>query len=205
ANSRQRAKRPDSCAQPGSGPAAACRAAPTPEDAMHRDLLPFFLPALTVVGTAATAQTTVLDYRFDSASAARVVNYASNGSPAPSLGHLVAASADPLTRGHFGAGALRGGYALDTAKNFVATGWDGAFTGAFTIGFFARNRGSNSPAIETDLLGSDTFRIASGGTAGKGLAVFGWGGAPLVFDQGTELCSEPYWVHYAIVVDPTSG
>jgi hypothetical protein len=87
----------------------------------------------------------------------------------------------------------------------LATGWDGAFRGAFSLGFWVHNRGSNSPAIGTDLLGAGAFRVASGGDAGSRLTVFGWGGTPIRLDSGTSLCEGNYWSHLAVVVDPVVG
>lgn len=160
--------------------------------------------ACAALGSAVlTAQTTVVDYRFDSSGAATVVNYAGTGSPAPSLGHLLAATSRPLSYGRSGH-ALRGRLPHQRA-NVLATGWNGAFQGPFSLGFWVHNRGSNSPAVETDLLGTGAFRVASGGVAGTRLAVFGWGGPPLRLDSGDRLCDGNYWSHIALVVDPTAG
>ena len=170
---------------------------------MQQHLLPRLLAAITCT-TLASAQD-VLAYKFDSRTAPTALNFAARSGLAPAEGTArYGTSPWTWTDGRFGPAALKHSPYGGLGANYVDTGWTGALQGDATFAFWARNGLANSTAEVSGFLGRDRFSLATGGPAGGGLTLSGWGGPDLVAAFGVDLCAMPGWNHFAVVIDATA-
>jgi hypothetical protein len=159
------------------------------------------------------AQQDILHYKFDESGGTQVVNFAPAGSPAPREGTIVSSDVTAFAPGRFGLGSLRGGGTGGTAfRSHIDTGWNGTFTGSFSVACWMLQRVApagtsylfdlgNAPATQ------GSFRCFSGGVAGRGLYLRYWGGTPnpLILPYDLQTAASAAWVHVAIVVDDVGG
>ena len=142
-----------------------------------------------------SAQQDVLHYKFDENGGTNVVNYAPATSPAPREGVVVTTDTSGFAPGRFGLGALRGGGTGGTAiRSYIDSGWNGTFSGDYTVSWWMLQRNPPASAAYIFDLGNapatqGSFRMFTGGVAGRGLYMRYWGGTPnplvLTFDVQT--------------------
>ncbi len=173
-----------------------------------RKLLPTLLPiALPLLASAAVAQD-VLYYKFDETAGNRVVNYASRSGLAPHEGVITSTDTSAFAPGILGASALRGSATGGTAfHSFVDTGWNGSFSGSFSLAFFLKAR--NNPTSANYLCGntqSGSFRCFTGGAVPNNIRVTSAGTTPLNLDMNADIRTPAAtrWVHVALVVDSST-
>jgi hypothetical protein len=135
-----------------------------------------------------------------------VLNYARGPQAAPVFGTTVWPAPSPytFTDGRFGS-SLKASPYMGATGNSVHTGWNGPCQGALTLAFFLRNQLANSTGSYSPVAGQPGWSIATGGSAGAGLQLHGWGGPDLNATFATSLCSMSGWNHFAVVVDPAAG
>lgn len=157
------------------------------------------------------AQKEILYYKFDETGGTKVVNFTPPTSPAPREGTLVTTDVTGFAPGRFGAGALRGATS-SSIRSHIDSGWDGTFSGDFTIAWWMRQRTAPSGTSYVFDLGNlpssqQSFRCFTGGVASRGLYLRWWGGTPTDLTLGYDLqtAAAAVWVHVAIVVDSTAG
>jgi hypothetical protein len=160
------------------------------------------LVILALCPSALSAQNEIIYYKFDEAGGTRVINYAPATSPAAEEGNITTTDPNgPFAPGRIGLGSLRGG--PSTGQSFVESGWNGAFSGDFTVAFFAKHR--SAPPSATYLFGLDggSFRGFTAGVANRGFLVRSWGGMPadLPMTKDFQTMVMANWVHLALVVD----
>ncbi|MCA8954064.1 MAG: hypothetical protein KDE27_31440 [Planctomycetes bacterium] len=162
-----------------------------------------FLPTC-LIAAALAAQDGVVYYKFDSGDAAEVVNHASGPAAAPRFAASTFPATATYTAGRTG-GALRESGHVGVVGTWLHTGWTGGLQGSMTIAFALSNRAANTPTLYSPIAGQPSWSIATGGSAGTGLALTGAGTGDLVADFGVPLCSMNGWHHFAIVVDATAA
>ncbi|HZN40210.1 MAG TPA: LamG-like jellyroll fold domain-containing protein [Planctomycetota bacterium] len=162
-----------------------------------------FLACSLFVGTLC-AQQEIVRYAFDSTDTNAVLNYASGPLAGPKFGNTTWPVEYVYADGRFG-NALSASMYGGLSGIYVATGWQGGYQGALTIAFFLRNDIATSPNEYSPVAGQPNWSIATGGTAGAGLQLHGWGGPDLNGDFGVPVHTMPGWNHFAIVVDPVAG
>jgi hypothetical protein len=165
---------------------------------MNRLVLPLLL------ASSLAAQQEILRYTFDSTDTTRVLNYATGPGAAPRFGTTTWPESFMYTPGRFGS-AMHASSMGGLSGRYVYTGWYGPHQGALTIAFFLHNHAANSIAEYSPIAGQPGWSLASGGSAGPGLQLTGWGGPDLNGSFGVPLCSMPGWNHFAIVVDPAAS
>jgi hypothetical protein len=161
-----------------------------------------FLPVL--LASSLAAQQEIVRYTFDSTDTMNVLNYATGPGAAPRFGTASWPEFFMYTPGRTG-NALHSSTFGGASGRYVYTGWYGPHQGALTIAFFLKNYAANSVAEYSPITGQPGWSLASGGPAGPGLQLTGWGGPDLNASFGVPLCSMTGWNHFAIVVDPAAG
>jgi hypothetical protein len=162
------------------------------------------LAASLLLAAAATSQEIVY-YKFESTGGNRVVNYAAATSPAPEEGKVYANDASPfVSPGKFGIAALRGGG--PGVYHNIDTGWNGALSSSFSVGWFVKQRYAPSGANHFFAAGP-ALRCFTGGDAGRGVVLRGWGGAPadLTLNADIQTAAATGWVHLTVIVDTSAG
>ncbi|HEX6812651.1 MAG TPA: LamG-like jellyroll fold domain-containing protein [Planctomycetota bacterium] len=162
-----------------------------------------YLACSLLVGTLC-AQQEIVRYAFDSTDTNSVLNYASGPLAGPKFGNTTWPVEYVYDNGRFGS-SLKASMYGGLSGNYVHTGWQGGYQGALTIAFFLHNVNANSVSLYSPIAGQPGWSIATGGTAGAGLQLHGWGGPDLNGNFGIPVCSMPGWNHFAIVVDPAAG
>ncbi len=148
----------------------------------------------------------VLYYKFDAQGGNKVINYARSSVKGPNEGTLMgnASVAQRWAKGLYN-GALYGGETSrwKTRQNYVDTGWDGVFTGSFTVAWFMKLRGQQAGINDLSYAfsGVGPFRCFTNGIALKGLMVRGWGGKDLWLTADVQSLAAKRWVHVALVVN----
>jgi hypothetical protein len=160
--------------------------------------------ALLSLATFATAQQEIVRYTFDSTDTNQVLNYARGSQAAPEFGHVTGSMFGTYLPGRFGSSLAHSAF-VGMSGNRVETGWQGGHQGAVTIAFFLKNALANSVSQYSPVAGQPSWSVATGGSAGAGLQLTGWGGPDLNGNFATALCSMPGWNHFAVVVDPAAG
>jgi hypothetical protein len=151
----------------------------------------------------AAAQNDVLYYKFDAGGGTKVINYAAAPALAPTEGTITATNTQSFAAGRFGLASLKGAESAAT-HNFVDTGWNGAFSGSFTMAWFMKQQTPLPNTLAYYLFGGGTtFRVFTSGAAGSGLIVGGWGSSNLNLTTDIRTPAATRWVHVAIVVDAT--
>jgi hypothetical protein len=151
-----------------------------------------------------SAQQDIVRYTFDSTDTQSVINYASGPLAAPKFGTTTWPAEYSYVNGRFG-NALAASMYMGLSGKYVLTGWNGGYQGALTIAFFLRNDLATSPNEYSPVAGQPGWSIATGGSAGPGLQLHGWGGPDVNGDFGVAVHTMPGWNHFAIVVDPVAG
>lgn len=162
-------------------------------------LVSLSLLSLAAVGAAQKPRPS-LYYIFEEGAGASVLNYASESGVAPAEAKIVSTNSNAWAPGRRGKFALRG--AEPGKYNYLDTGWKGPLQGEFTIAFALKARTKHTGVSEFfSNLGS--FRAFTGGAAGKGLRVDGWGGKPAALDLKADIqtAAQNGWVHVALVID----
>jgi hypothetical protein len=162
-----------------------------------------FAASILLVGCL-SAQQDIVRYAFDSTDTESVLNYANGALAAPRFGTTTWPASMTYANGRFGS-ALAASMYMGMSGRYVHTGWNGGYQGALTIAFFLHNVIANSPTEYSPVAGQPGWSVATGGSAGAGLQLHGWGGPDLNGDFGVAVCSMPGWNHFAIVVDPVAG
>ncbi len=157
-----------------------------------------------VLASCLAAQQEIVRYTFDSTDTTNVLDYATGPGAAPRFGTTTWPEAFMYTPGRFGS-ALHSSTFGGASGRYVHTGWNGPHQGALTIAFFLHNFAANSPSLHSPIAGQPNWSIATGGSAGPGLQLSGWGGPDLNATFAVPVCSMPGWNHFAIVVDPFVG
>lgn len=160
--------------------------------------------ALLSLAAVATAQQEIVRYTFDSTDTNQVLNYAHGPQAAPSFGHVTGSVFGTYHAGRFGSSLAHSAF-VGMSGNRVETGWQGGHQGAVTIAFFLKNGLANSVSQYSPVAGQPGWSVATGGSAGAGLQLTGWGGPNLDGNFATAVCSMPGWNHFAVVVDPAAG
>lgn len=150
------------------------------------------------------AQNQIIHYTFDSTDTTQVLNYASGPQAAPSFGTTSWPAEYTYAPGRFGS-ALDASPYLGGIGNFVQTGCTCSHQGAVTISFFLFNVIASDAAGYSPVTGQPGWSIATGGSAGPGLQLVGWGGAPINGNFSTAVFQMSGWNHFAVVVDPQTG
>jgi hypothetical protein len=150
------------------------------------------------------AQQEIVHYAFDSTDTDQVLNYAGGPNAAPEFGTTSWPANDMYVPGRFG-NALQASPYVGVIGRSVHTGWNGNHQGELTIAFFLKNQLANTPTAYSPVTGQPGWSLATGGSAGAGMQLTGWGGPDLNVDFGTAVCSLPGWNHFALVVDSQSA
>ncbi len=150
------------------------------------------------------AQNEIIHYTFDSTDTTQVLNYASGPQAAPEFGMTTYDEFTSYAPGRFGS-ALDASMYVGTKATAVMTGCTCAHQGAVTVAFFLFNELATSSLAWSPVTGQPAWSIATGGSAGPGLALVGWGGAPITGNFSTPVHQMSGWNHFAIVVDPQTG
>lgn len=169
---------------------------------MLRSSLPAVLACLAL--PALRAQGDIVHYTFDAADSNQVLNHASGAQAAPRFGDATWPASMLYAPGRAGH-ALHASSFVGVSGYYVRSGWSGAVQGDLTIAFLLKNRLANSVASYSPVAGQPGWSIASGGSAGAGLQLTGWGGPDLNASLPLPLCSMPGWNHFAVVVDAAAG
>jgi hypothetical protein len=160
--------------------------------------------SVLLLASSLLAQHEIVHYTFDSTDTTEVLNWARGPVAAPAFGTTTYPESYTYAPGRFGS-ALQASPYMGGGGNGVYTHWYGPHQGAATIAFFLKNAIANSVTAYSPVAGQPGWSIATGGSAGPGLQLNGWGGAPLNGDFGVPLCSMTGWNHFAIVVDPQAA
>jgi hypothetical protein len=150
------------------------------------------------------AQQEIVRYTFDQTDSNRVLNFARGANAAPTFAPATGSVFGTYTTGRFGAALQHSPY-VGMTGNRVQTGWHGGHAGAFTIAFWLKNGIASSVTQYSPIAGQPAWSVATGGSAGAGLQLRGWGGPDVNGDFGAPLWSLPGWNHFAVVVDPAAG
>ena len=146
----------------------------------------------------------IVRYSFDSTDTESVINYASGPLAGPRFGTTTWPASYTYTDGRFGS-ALAASMFGGLSGRYVLTGWQGGYQGALTIAFFLRNDNATSVNQYSPVAGQTGWSIATGGSAGPGLQLRGWGGPDLNSNFAVPVYTMPGWNHFAIVVDPVAA
>lgn len=164
------------------------------------------LSALGLLSFALPAQD-VLHYKFDAMGGNKVINYAKGSSSGPAEGTVMgtATTKQRWAPGKFG-GALMGGsnLAATVRNNYVSSGWDGGFTGSFTVAWFMKEQTSPGGTLSYLFSGIGSFRCFTNGVAGTGLWLRNWGGVDIKLATNIQTLAQKNWTHIALVVDATA-
>ena len=161
--------------------------------------------AVLFIFTAAAPSQEILYYKFESTGGNRVVNYAAATSPAPEEGTVYSNDTTPFASpGKFGIAALRGGGPAYYTN--VDTGWSGAHSTSFSVGWFIKQR-SLPYGAHYFFSAGPSFRCFTGDAAGRGVVLRGWGGTPndLALNADIQTAAAKDWVHLTVIVDTTAG
>ena len=151
-----------------------------------------------------SAQQDIVRYAFDSTDTQSVINYSNGPQAAPRFGTTTWPASMTYTDGRFG-NSLAASMYFGVSGRYVHTGWQGGYQGALTIAFFLRNDIATSPTMYSPIAGQPGWSIATGGSAGPGMQLHGWGGPDLTVDFGASVHTMPGWNHFAIVIDPAAS
>ena len=174
---------------------------------LSKSLIPVCALWCALLATAALNAQDILYYKFDAGGGSRVINYAAGPAKGPAEGLLKgnASLKQRWAAGRFG-GALLGGdtHTGQVRQNYVASGWDGAFSGSFTTAWFMKLRGTQDTSLSYLFSGIGSFRCFTNGVAKKGLMLRGWGGIDLTLTTDVQARAKKGWTHVALVVDDKS-
>jgi hypothetical protein len=164
-------------------------------------MLARFVVVVATCASLAFAQD-VLHYKFEGGGGRKVLNYASPSGIAPAEAQFVTesgyAASTLWTTGTFG-GGMRAS-TDGSSRLYVDSGWDGAFSGSFTVAFFFKFRCAHQVSYLVD--GALYCVLGPNSGAGNGLMFSGFNGrdtATLTADVLTPSLTR--WVHVAFVVD----
>jgi len=157
-----------------------------------------------LLATIGASQKDILYYKFDAIGAKKAINYASGSGMAPAEG-LFPGTTSKWAPGKFG-GSLMGASNALPDDNHVDTGWNGAFTGSFTVAWFQKQRVAPGSLLSYLFSGIGSFRCFTNGVAGTGLWVRAWGPSAtthpdIQLTTDVQTLSASKWLHIALVVD----
>jgi Concanavalin A-like lectin/glucanases superfamily len=169
-------------------------------------LLPASLAALGLLSLTLSAQD-VLHYKFDAMGGNKVINYAKGTTQGPAEGTLMgtATAKQRWAPGKFGGSLMGGANQTSTARNnYVSSGWDGAFSGSFTVAWFMKEQSSPGATLSYIFSGIGSFRCFTNGVAATGLWLRAWGGVDLKLTTDIQALAKKGWTHIALVVNATT-
>lgn len=164
---------------------------------MRHLILPTLALGLASLGAPAGAQSAEkLYYKFEAGGLVRALNYAADNTP--NEGKVVTTNSQAWVTGKFGRFAMGG---RESGKSIYAdTAWNGALSGDVSISWFMKARSSHGTSPSYFFSGVNAFRCFTGGAAGKGLRLAGWGGPDVTLNTDIQALAASGWVHVAILI-----